>query len=63
MVWFHKKPKYDYANANETLRIERNFGNGRGAGLTDAQINANTTDTDCRCFLKTSKLSYSQLEF
>ena len=41
-----QRPKYDYANANETLRIERDFGNGRGAGLTDAQINANTTDTD-----------------
>jgi hypothetical protein len=49
---------------NETLRIERNFGNGRGAGLTDAQINANTTDTDwVDVFFKQVKLSYSQLEF
>jgi TonB-linked SusC/RagA family outer membrane protein len=41
-----QNPKYDYANTNETLRIERAFGNGRGAGLTDDEINAITTDTD-----------------
>ncbi|MEM0541197.1 SusC/RagA family TonB-linked outer membrane protein [Flavobacterium sp. j3] len=39
-------PKYDYANTNEQLRIERAFGLGRGAGLTDEEINAITTDTD-----------------
>ena len=39
-------PKYKYANSKETLRIERAFGNGRGVGLTDAEIDATTVDTD-----------------
>ena len=39
-------PKYKYANAKELLRIEKNFGAGRGATLTDAEIDAYDIDTD-----------------
>ena len=31
---------YDLMNAQEQLRLERDFGNGRGAGLSDAEIGA-----------------------
>ncbi|WP_229325336.1 SusC/RagA family TonB-linked outer membrane protein [Flavobacterium ammonificans] len=39
-------PKYQYATSKELLQIEKNFGSGRGATLTDAQINAFDIDTD-----------------
>jgi TonB-linked SusC/RagA family outer membrane protein len=43
---FLQNPKYDYANTKQTLQIERAFGTGQGANLTDEEINAFTTDTD-----------------
>jgi TonB-linked SusC/RagA family outer membrane protein len=41
-----QNPKYQYATSKELLRIEKNFGSGRGATLTDAQIAAWDIDTD-----------------
>ncbi|TDE04779.1 SusC/RagA family TonB-linked outer membrane protein [Flavobacterium sandaracinum] len=41
-----QKPKYSYANSNQLLRIEKNFGSGLGATLTDAQIDAFDINTN-----------------
>ena len=41
-----QRPKYDYANAKELLKIEQTFGAGTGATLTDAEIAAWQVDTD-----------------
>ena len=41
-----QKPKYSYANSNQLLKIEKNFGSGLGASLTDAQIAAYDINTD-----------------
>ncbi|MFT5646836.1 MAG: TonB-linked SusC/RagA family outer membrane protein [Aureispira sp.] len=41
-----QKPKYNYSNAKELLKIEQNFGAGQGATLTDAQIAAYDVNTD-----------------
>ncbi|RTZ05333.1 SusC/RagA family TonB-linked outer membrane protein [Flavobacterium sp. GSP6] len=39
-------PRYSYANSKQLLKIEKNFGAGRGATLTDAQINAYNINTN-----------------
>jgi TonB-linked SusC/RagA family outer membrane protein len=41
-----QSPKYDYANARQLLKIEKNLGTGLGATLTDAQIAAYAINTD-----------------
>lgn len=41
-----QNPKYSYANSRQLLRIEKNFGIGRGSTLTDAQINNYDINTD-----------------
>jgi TonB-linked SusC/RagA family outer membrane protein len=41
-----QSPKYSYANARQLLTIEKRFGAGRGATLTDAQIAAYNIDTN-----------------
>ncbi|MBG6061765.1 TonB-linked SusC/RagA family outer membrane protein [Flavobacterium sp. CG_9.1] len=41
-----QKPKYSYANSKQLLQIEKNFGSGLGATLTDAQIAAYDINTD-----------------
>jgi len=41
-----QKPKYSYANSNQLLKIEKNFGSGLGATLTDAQIAAFDINTN-----------------
>jgi TonB-linked SusC/RagA family outer membrane protein len=41
-----QEPKYNYANAQQLLKLEQTLGVGIGAGLTDAEINAYTTNTD-----------------
>lgn len=37
---FLQQPKYDYMDAKQLLRIEKDFGAGMGAGMTDEEINA-----------------------
>ncbi|RTY68928.1 MULTISPECIES: SusC/RagA family TonB-linked outer membrane protein [unclassified Flavobacterium] len=39
-------PRYSYANSKQLLKIEKNFGAGRGSTLTDAQINAYNINTN-----------------
>ena len=39
-------PRFSYANSKQLLKIEKNFGAGRGATLTDAQINAYNINTN-----------------
>lgn len=39
-------PKYRYANAQQLLKLEQGLGVGIGAGLTDAEIDSYTTNTD-----------------
>ncbi|MFN7776465.1 SusC/RagA family TonB-linked outer membrane protein [Flavobacterium sp.] len=39
-------PRYDYSSARELLKIQQNFGQGRGSTLTDAEISAYNIDTD-----------------
>lgn len=39
-------PRYSYANSKELLKIEQNFGAGRGSNLSDAEIAAYSIDTD-----------------
>jgi TonB-linked SusC/RagA family outer membrane protein len=39
-------PKYNYASAKELLTIEKRFGVGTGAGLTDQEIASFTTNTN-----------------
>jgi TonB-linked SusC/RagA family outer membrane protein len=41
-----QKPKYSYASAQQLLTIEKRFGAGRGATLTDAQIAAYGVNTN-----------------
>jgi TonB-linked SusC/RagA family outer membrane protein len=41
-----QNPKYSYANSKQLLKIEKNYGSGLGATLTDAQIAAFDIDTD-----------------
>jgi TonB-dependent starch-binding outer membrane protein SusC len=41
-----QKPKYNYANSQQLLKIEQNFGIGLGSTLTDAQIAAYDVNTD-----------------
>ena len=45
-VGYMQKPRYNYANAKQLLKIEQNFGAGLGASLTDADIAAYNIDTD-----------------
>lgn len=57
-----QKPKYSYATSKELLQIEKNFGSGRGATLTDAQINAFDINTDwINYFFKQSNTSSHNL--
>lgn len=39
-------PRYSYANSKQLLKIEKNFGAGRGSTLTDAQIDAYNINTN-----------------
>ena len=41
-----QKPGYSYANSKELLRLEKIKGVGRGASLTDAQIDSYAVNTD-----------------
>lgn len=41
-----QEPKYTYTNAKDLLRLEKSFGAGIGATLTDAQIDAWTIDSN-----------------
>lgn len=41
-----QRPKYSYASSKQLLKIEKNYGSGLGATLTDAQIAAFNIDTD-----------------
>ena len=41
-----QRPKYEYANAKQLLKIEQIFGSGTGAAMTDAEIDAYNVDTD-----------------
>lgn len=43
-----QNPKYNIANAKELLTMQRSFGVGMGAKMTDAQINNYAIDTDWR---------------
>lgn len=41
-----QNPKYEYATAQQLLKIEKARGAGKGATLTDAQINTWDINTD-----------------
>lgn len=41
-----QRNRYNIADANELLTLEKRYGTGKGAGMTDAQIAANKTNTD-----------------
>jgi TonB-linked SusC/RagA family outer membrane protein len=41
-----QRPKYNYGSAREVLQVEKNFGSGLGATLTDAQIANFNINTD-----------------
>lgn len=43
---FLQQPKYDYMDAKQLLRLEKSFGAGMGAGMTDDQIDAFGVNTD-----------------
>ncbi len=45
-VGFLQQPKYKYMNAKELLTLEKSYGAGTGAGLTDQQIADWDVDTD-----------------